>query len=537
MCSYNAVNGVPVCLDPLQKAVRDSWGFDGYVTSDTDSIDDAWVRHKYVATGEEAAALGVSKGGCDINSGNSYYNRLPGALAQSLCTMDDIDRRLFNAFKVRFRLGLFDPEHARSPYSKYGAKEIGAAASIALNLRAAEESLVLLQQTDAPTLPLPASGLKLAVVGPHADASHGLIQTDTGMICTDGSYDCVVSPFAALAKSNAGGTTEYSQGCGVVDGNASTIAAAVDVAARADVVVLVLGIYACGKGPAVDAPCDFERTDGSIYLEAEAHDRGSIDLPPVQHQLIDAVLELKKPTVVVLVHGGQLAVERFVGVPHVTLLTAFYPGAEGGHAIARSLFGTSNRWGKLPYTVYTADWTDNHAMFEHNPSHDRRTYRYITPADASQVSFPFGYGLSLTTFSLSSFTNDTVATLHTDGTSPAVEVSVAVANTGRMVGDEMVQAYVVPTSVPGLKVHPLKSLIGFTRLRNIATGAPQSARFSITADDLTMVTDTGDRVREPGMYDVVFETGAPRARRVVVHVNVTGDRRVVDAFPQVPGRE
>ena len=253
MCSYNMVRGTPTCLSPLQKAARASWGFNGYVTSDSDSIADAWISHQYVHTGEEAACQAVSLGGCDIDSGNTYYNYLLNGVNQSLCTMSDIDQRLFNTFKVRFRLGLFDPQHQRSKYTKYNAQNIGTKKSIALNLKAAEESLVLLQRSQRPAsivssssssssfsaaaaflLPLERGGQSIAVVGPHGNAKRGMIQIDTGMICSDGTFDCIVSPYEAIQTLNAVSTTTYTQGCGVVSGNNSGITEAVESAKNAD---------------------------------------------------------------------------------------------------------------------------------------------------------------------------------------------------------------------------------------------------------------------------------------------------------------
>ena len=552
MCSYNSVRGTPTCLDPLQKAARDAWGFNGYVTSDSDSVSDAWQTHKFVKTGEEAACEAISKGGCDIDSGNTFYNYLLQGVNKSLCTMSDIDERLFNTFKVRFRLGLFDPQHARSPYTKYGAEEIGKLTSVALNLRAAEESLVLLQRGSSSSSSSSSSSTSnilplnpnekdrtIAVVGPHGNAKRALIQVDTGKICPDGLFNCVESPFEAIQKMNPGGVTTYSQGCGVMEGNATGIAVAVELAKKSDVVVVAVGITSCGNWWKTAGPgenCHFNQTDNSKYLEAEGHDRDTIDLPPIQINFIQKILALKKPTIVILLHGGQIAMETFIGVDHVTVIDAFYPGAMGGQAIANSLFGRANRWGKLPYTVYSSNWTVNHNMLEHEMSKDRRTYRYMknNVIDMQYLVLPFGHGMSLTEFTLSSKMNGTTSTLSTDRLSSfPLLVEMQLRNVGvLMKGDNVVQAYVHPTSVPTLNVHPVKALFDFQRIRDVTPEENRLLKFSVHAKSLSMVTENGDRVCEPGKYDIVFSTGGT-TDLIVVHLILEGSRVVLEKFPVV----
>jgi hypothetical protein len=305
----------------------------------------------------------VSKGGCDIDSGNTYYKYLMKGVKEGLCSMSDVDARLFNSFRVRFHLGLFDSQS--DAYWQYGTKNIGTEASINLNLKVAEESIVLLQHgssgssTRVNLLPLQQSdNLNIAVVGPLGDATRSMIQVDTGKLCPDGNFDCIESPFNAIAKLNANGTTSYHAGCGIISNDDSQIETAVLAAKQADVVVLAIGITSCGdwwRSPVVPKNlmhCHFNDTDGSRYLEAEGHDRETLDLPPIQQKLSTAILALNKPTIIILMHAGQIAIEQLLHLNHVTVVDAFYPGAMGGVALANLLFGQSNRWGKLPYTVY-----------------------------------------------------------------------------------------------------------------------------------------------------------------------------------------
>ena len=548
MCSYNMVNGKPTCLDPLQNAIRKQWGFSGYVTSDSDSIDDAWRAHGFVKSGQEASCEAVSKGGCDIDSGNTYYNYLLQGVNQSLCTMADVDQRLFNTFKIRFRLGLFDPQHEQSPFAQLGAKDIGTETSIALNLIAAEESLVLLQKSTKPILPLDSnSKTTIAVVGPHGNATRSMIQVDTGKICPNGEYDCIESPFHALSVLNTNGKTTYNKGVDLIGTDESLIQEAVEAAQNADVVVLAVGITSCGDWwTSPDIPkdlkhCHFNNTDGSRYLEAEAHDRDTIEFPPIQLKLINEILILKKPTIVILMHGGQIAIEALLNLEHVSIIDAFYPGAMGGQAIGNAIFGVSNRWGKLPYSMYNSKWTEDHNMLEHEVSKDKRTYRYMDAVENEKyLNLPFGFGLALTEYTMTNTQNDTTIILNTDGTSKDVNVVIKICMNEKekekdviLKGDEIVQVYVLPKDVPTLTTFPLKSLINFQRIKNIEQGTTRTVEFKINIKDLLMTTKEGDRVSEPGKYDVVFETGTGVEKKVTIHIVIEGDRVVYDAFPVV----
>ena len=355
MCSYNSVNGVPACASPLMKAARDAWGFAGYVTSDSDSVADVWREHKYRQTAAEASCASIRDGGTDIDSGNTFYDSLLEGVNASLgCSIADVDRALFNSFRVRFKLGLFDPKPT-NPYWALSQKDIGTAASRALNRRVASASLVLLANPPPPPPPSPpppgnggaeggagggaveggaegiaesqppvlpiSAGKRIAVIGPHANASRALIQVDTGKICPSGGFDCVASPLAAIDALNAaaGGRTSYAEGCDVILMGRQGFAAALVAAAAADVVILGLGGTSCGGwgvgrwGKPDNVPPHLQchaanATNGMQWAEGEGHDRTSIDLPGEQHALAAAVLALRKPTAIFLLNGGMVSI-------------------------------------------------------------------------------------------------------------------------------------------------------------------------------------------------------------------------------------
>ena len=522
----------------MMKAARDAWNFSGYVTSDSDSVADIWTSHHYVPTAAQASCLAVRDGGCDIDSGNTYADSLLKGVSEGHCTMADVDAALYNTMKVRFELGLFDPI-ADQPLWKLGADDIGTDTSAALNLRAAQESLVLVQNPAGarPVLPLKTGG-KLAVLGPHGNATRQLIQVDTGRICASGGFDCFPSTLAELERINgaAGGATVFAAGVDVVDPSTAGIAAAVAAAKDADAVVLGLGIGNCGGWWGVQGiSCGSHTEAHDAFLEGETHDRTSVDLPPQQRALAAAVLALGKPTVIYVLNGGSVALEPELhhAANPPAVVEAFYPGAAGATALAQSLFGQANRWGRMPYTTYHADWAASNPMTEMEVAKSRRTYRY-----GANALVGFGTGLSLSSFSLA-FASATAGaaatmTLCTDGSSPDLELELVATNHGPLTGDTVVMAYFHPLSV-ALPLHPVKSLFNFTRLSDMAVGTTAVARFAVNTRSLLLATADGDLVSAPGTYALTFELGSGTI--MTSNLQLTGKQVIVEPFPTPPKRE
>merc|ERR1712166_92164 len=524
MCSYNAItvdgNSVPTCADPLMKAARRAWGFTGYVTSDSDAVGDIYTAHHYAKTAAEASCLAIKNGQCDIDSGNTFYNGLLEGVKAGNCSMDDVDGAVFNSLRIRFELGLFDPI-ADQPLWELGEKDIGTASSTALNLKAAQSSLVLLQNPSQ-ILPLE-RGLNIAVIGPYANTSAALIQHDSGLICpgkpwnhNDNDptmFDCVQSPFQAISVANRGGSTVYERGCGLVSNSTDGFAAAREAGLAADVVILGLGIY--------ERPLQTDSVYDLSFRETEGHDRSSIDLPEIQKQLAKVMIGLGKPVIIVLLNGGMVAVGDFVQLDNVAIIEAFYPGKEGALALATSIFGSSNRFGKMPFTIYPASWTASNPMLDHDVTH-KRTYRY-----GADAVFPFGHGLSLTSFKLlTDSAQSKKLTLATVGSN--LSFTIIVQNTGKLTGDEVVMAYFSPVDVD-IDVHPIKSLFDFIRVHDLADGASESVKFTVTPQALALATEEGDLMVLPGGYMLYFENGAGEA--VSVPLTVTGKPALVEKFP------
>jgi hypothetical protein len=267
--------------------------------------------------------------------------------------------------------------------------------------------------------------------------------------------------------------------------------------------------------------------DTQPFLEHESHDRDSIDLPEVQQKLATAILALNKPTAAFFLNGGSVTYPADV-MAKAAVVDAFYPGMEGSRALAASIFGDENRWGRMPYTVYHSDWVNHNSMLDNDVTHGR-TYRYGASADAV---VPFGAGLSYTTFTLEiASPHIETYTLKTDGSSGNLTIAVTATNTGKVAGDVVVQAYLIPVSVPSLSLHPIKTLVDFDRLDAIPAGGSAQATFTLSTGSLLLVAESGDRVSAPGLYSLSFEDGSGQ---VVVHnLSLVGESVIMDPFPKV----
>eukprot|EP00039_Didymoeca_costata_P017511 m.324676 g.324676 ORF g.324676 m.324676 type:complete len:878 (-) comp16544_c0_seq6:89-2722(-) len=533
MCSYNAVDGVPTCLSEKLRSARDTWGFDGYVTSDSDSVHDAYNAHHYVATGEEASCLAVKVGACDINSGDTYNDYLLNGIQQGYCTMQDVDDALRRSLRIRFDLGMFDPISS-NPW-KFDPSIVGQPSSQALSLEASEKSIVLLRN-DEQLLPLK-KGQNIAVLGPHALAQKVLIQPYPFMpACGPNGLDCLTTPYDAITAANIGGKTTTAPGCDLFFTNTSGFEEALTLGKEADVIVLGLGIETCGMNPAhnphPNGKCYQEKSSDNYifpdqYLELEAHDRTIIDLPPIQHQFAKAVLDLGKPVVLFLMNGGSVAFEEEKNNPaKMAIIEAFYPGPHGGVALAKSLFGDANKFGRLPYTIYPSNFTSEALMSEHDlrvaPG---RTYRYYN----GEPLYPFGAGMSLTTFTSTINASSTV--LQTSSSSN-ITLNVGIKNSGSITGDVVALAFFSPVSQSiQFTTHVKKQLFEFTRIEDVAAGSEVQVQFSVSPVSLGLVRDPdGDLCGVPGQYRVCVEV-ASDTDPACITVTMEGSLTVLEPFP------
>ncbi len=480
MGAYNRTNGEPCCASPtlLQKILREKWGFTGYVVSDCGAIRDIHEHHKVAETPEEASAMAV-KAGCELNCGKTYVALLRAAEKKLLdeATIDQAVKRLFTA---RFRLGMFDPPemipYAQIPYTVNDASEHRELAH-----RVARESIVLLKN-EGEFLPLDKSKItSIAVVGPNADDELVLLSNYFGTPSKS------VTPLEGI-RLHVGDQieVEYAQGCDIVGhiieeaDSPHSYDHAITIAQQADVVIFVGGLSQHFEGE------EGQREGLPEGLRSQG-DREDIALPKGQANMLKALHATGTPVVLVLLNGSAVAV-NWADAHLPAIIEAWYPGEEGGSALADVLFGDYNPAGRLPVTFYKS--VDDLPPFEDYRMRGR-TYRYF----CGQPLYAFGHGLSYTTFKYSNLE------LSAQSITPDrnLKVSVDVQNTGNRAGDEVVQLYVsdLAASAPG----PRRQLQGFTRI-HLAPGEQQTVTFVLTPRQLSLVNGQGQRVIEPGGFRV-----------------------------------
>jgi beta-glucosidase len=485
MGAYNRTNGEPCCGSPtlLGQILRREWGFTGYVVSDCGAIADFHAHHTFTRTPRQSAALAV-RSGCDLECGN-VYPALVDAVAEGLITEAEIDTALGRLLVARMRLGVLtadsDSPHARIAYDRVDCDE-----HRALAREAARASIVLLKN-DRGILPLRRELGCIAVIGPNADDREVLLGNYSGR---PSRSTTVLDGIRATAGPRA--KVLYAPGCSIDakdvlgwaqhadDGFGEALAAA----GAADVVVLVLGINNRLEGE-----------EGSASASQWMGDRINIELPGIQRRLFRAVAGKGKPIVLVLLTGSPLALPEEHDAAQAVVL-GWYPGEEGGAAVADVLFGMHNPSARLPITfVRSADqlppFTD-YAM-------TGRTYRYLT----SEPLYPFGFGLSYSRFRY--------AKLSLSATSAAagatITVTVEIANESAVDGHEVAQLYVAPPAGTG----PVRQLAGFERVW-IPARAAKKVSFTLAPRHLSTVSEEGVRSVRPGRYLVSVGGRQPDAR-------------------------
>ncbi|CAH1443281.1 unnamed protein product [Lactuca virosa] len=369
MCAYNRVNGVPNCADEnlLSNIARKQWGFKGYITSDCDAVSIIYDVHKYAKTPEDAVA-DVLKAGMDVDCGFYLKNHTKSAVQKKKVLESDIDRALTNLFTMRMRLGLFNGNPATLPYGSIGPNQVCTKAHQDLALDAARNGIVLLKNS-AKLLPLKKTISSLAVIGPNANSAYTLIGNYAGPPCKS------IEPLKALQSYVK--NTQYHKGCNFVNCTSASINEAVEVAKKADYVVLFMGL---DQGE-----------------EREDFDRVDLVLPGKQRDLISSVAKAaKKPVILVMICGGPVDISFAKRDPKIGgILWAGYPGESGGIALAEIIFGDHNPGGKLPMTWYPKEFvkipmTDMRMRPQPSSGYPGRTYRFYT----GRKVFLFGYGLS-----------------------------------------------------------------------------------------------------------------------------------------------
>lgn len=497
MGGYNRVNGEPACASRLlmKEILRDEWGFEGSFISDCWAISDFHQFHHITETWEESAALAL-KCGCDLNAGVSY-RYLPQALEQGLVDEEEITQAAERVLAMRIRLGIAAKDR-ENPYDRISFGENDSLKMRDLNRQAARKCITLLKNENE-LLPLDIRTLRtIGVIGPNADSRTVL----------RGNYEGTASRYITVLEGIQDYVGDrvrvlYSEGCHLSKDRMTELAQRDDRLAEAravceesDVVIAVLGL---------DATLEGEQGDASN--EYGSGDKPNLDLPGRQQALLQAAWESGKPVILVLLSGSALAV-NWADAHIPAIVQGWYPGAQGGAAIAEILFGAYNPEGKLPVTFYRSaeelpDFRDY--------SMKGRTYRYMK----QEALYPFGYGLSYTDFTVSD------ARLTEEGKESEASVSgkpvilpgntisctCTLTNTGERAGAQTIQIYIRSPREggPNWQLKGLKKVV-------LEPKESQSVKIDLTAKDFALYDEEGRLVLEKGEYQVFAGISQPDSR-------------------------
>jgi beta-glucosidase len=482
MSAFNSLNGVPSSANPLtlDTILRKEWKFRGFVVSDWNSIGEL-IPHGIANTPAVAARKAVTAGVDMDMEGNFYFTTLAEQVKSGKVPMAAIDEAVRRILRVKIELGLF--EH---PYSEIAENAMLTAPSRELARTVAEKSFVLLKNENV--LPLK-SGVKVALIGPLADSGSDML----GAWGAKGEAKDVVTLRAALQQ-RLGSSMTFAEGTKILTTSTDGFAEAVNAAKAADVAVVALG-------------------ENASEMTGEAASRSELGLPGNQQQLLKEIVATGKP-VVLLVFTGRPIILNWEAQNVPSILEAWHPGVEAGNALVRTLFGESNPGGKLttsfPRSVGQEPLYYNHLNTGRplkeiddtrppNNAGEKYHSRYID--QQTTPLFPFGFGLSYTTFAYGPVTisSSSLAAADVDRGLAKIQVSADVKNTGTVAGDEVVQLYVSQTGTSVAR--PVRELKGFERL-TLAPGASKHVEFTIGHDELAIWGLDMKNAVEPGTLSI-----------------------------------
>lgn len=481
MCAYNRTYNEPCCGSNflLKDILRNDWQFDGYLVSDCGAINDFHEGHNVTSNVTESVALSL-KNGVNLNCGKAYEN-LVDAVKIGLISEKDIDDNLRQLLKTRFRLGLFDPPDA-VPFNKIEESIVNSENHRVLAREAAIKSIVLLKNNNV--LPLKKNIKKLFIIGPNASSVDVLLGNYHGL-----SEEMVTIVEGITKKVALGTVLEYRQGFLLDRDNINKIGYAVRGAIRSDATIAVIGLSTLLEGE-----------EGESIASPYRSDRVSIGLPQNQIHYIKLLRENKKrPLVVVLTGGSPIAIPEIFELADAVLFV-WYPGQQGGNAVADIIFGDAVPSGKLPVTFpYSTDQLPPYEDY----SMRNRTYRYMT----EDPLFPFGFGLSYTKFKYT----DIKINLSKITADQELEVEAKVTNVGSVVSEEVVQLYIKDIEA-SIDV-PLFSLKDFQRIQ-LKPGESKMVKFTVKPSMLSYYDENGESILEPGEFKVYLGGSLPVERSV-----------------------
>jgi beta-glucosidase len=480
MCAYNRTNGEACCGSNslLTNLLRNDWKFKGYITSDCWALVDIHAGHKITANAVESAALAL-KSGVNLNCGSVYYPNLIEAVKQNLITENEIDKSLKELLPTRFKLGLFDPDDM-IPFNDVQEKVINSPEHRSLAAKAARESMVLLKNNNV--LPLKKDLSNIFVVGPSAGSIEVLIGNYYGV-----SDNMVTFLEGIVSKTDPGTVVNYKHGFLIDKEKVNPIDWSTGDAAISDAVIIFAGISGLLEGE-----------EGESILSPSLGDRLDYGLPDNQVEYIKKISETTEKPVVLVLTGGSpvdvLEVEKYADA----IIFAWYPGEEGGNALADIVFGDYNPSGRLPVTFPVSL---NQLPDFGNYNMKGRTYRYMN----SEPAYPFGFGLSYTGFEYLDITADKTSINEKD----SLTITVSIKNSGKSDGEEVSQLYI---SYPeDLKDAPNFNLKGFKR-SSIKAGEVITLKFVVGAELFKLSDEAGNMIHTKGKYRIYVGGASPMKR-------------------------
>ena len=502
MSAFNSINGVPATSNRwlLTDLLRKEWKFKGFVVSDWNAVQE--LKAHGVAETDEDAAMAAFNAGVDMNMTDGLYNRCLEKLVRENCIdMNEIDASVERILRAKYALGLFEDPY-RFLDNQRESREVRSASAMALARKAAASSMVLLKNANA-LLPLSKQTKRIALVGPLANNRAEVM----GSWKARGEDKDVVTVLEGIKNKLGSGTeVNYVQGCDFLDPSTSEFSAALEAAKQSDVVIAVVGEKALMSG--------------------ESRSRAVLRLPGKQEALLDTLRKAGKPLVVVLMNGRPLCLES-VDKQADAMLEAWFPGTQCGNAVADVLFGDI-----VPAAKLTASFPLTEGQIPNNYNYKRSgrpgdmpyssTVRHIDVPNRNL--YPFGYGLSYTTFSYGEM--QCPSAFDDKGFLP---VSVDVTNTGNYDGEEIVQLYVADKVAS--MVRPIKELKGFQKVF-IPKGQTKRVEFKLNVKDLGFWNSLMQYVVEPGTFEIMVGTNSEELQKKEV---VWDDGKVSEA-PSAKGR-
>jgi hypothetical protein len=527
MCSFNRINGVPSCVneDLLKRILRsdDGWKFRGYVTSDTNGINDVRDNHHYTYDWNTTVGLAI-EAGCDVESGGTgpsattdslYIEYLPSAVRAGLVSEDSVDRALKNALSIRFRLGLFDPIDDQ-PYWKIPPDVVRSPEHVQLSKEATAQGMVLLKN-DHGLIPVDVK-TNIALIGPHIHDRTTMVGNYVGEICYNDKTNQCVSSFVqgfmdvtstfVTEDSSSAGKILTSEGCAVKGNDTSKFIDAIQIASQSEVVIFFGGL--------------------DLHLEEEDWDRPDIQLPQIQVDLIRKLSEVNSNIILVLLHGGMVGLNKVLDFVS-SIVSIGYPGPFGGVVVPNVLYGLESKaWGKSTITWYDDSIVDELNMMNFDMGKaPGRTYRYYS----GSPHFSFGHGINPL---MTSKLGKVLMSAKHECPCKEIEVAVSVTNNGSRDGDEIILAYFepleIPHSQPASKLR--KQLFEFDRIHLLA-GTSLDVKFLLTAKSLQLANDTGESKTFPGLYKLTLSNSHDEKTQLVSVDQKGNIQKVLESFKSI----